>query len=186
MINSGGKKILIHNLFTAENVLARICVSDALRSRRDWIQREILLNGWIDHHCEGRSGIWIVDISTTRCRGWHYKEVRDSFSLPDAFVVEKEECPVGNDGTADSAAKALASVEKAEKYQWIKQIVATVLTFGAAIWLTERSPSPELKLEATILIGVGLIAAVCITKIMTLINRNTKSVLQAIADLKQR
>jgi hypothetical protein len=82
--------------------------------------------------------------------------------------------------------KALASVEKAEKYQWIKQIVSTVLTFGAAIWLTERSPGPELKLEVTILIGVGLIAAVCITKIMTLINRNTKSVLQAIADLQQR
>jgi hypothetical protein len=82
--------------------------------------------------------------------------------------------------------KALASVEKAERYQRIKQIVATVLTLGAAIWLTERSPSPELKLEVTILIGVGLMAAVCITKIMTLINRNTKSVLQAIADLQQR
>ena len=70
--------------------------------------------------------------------------------------------------------KALASVEKAEKYQWIKQIVATVLTFGAAIWLTERSPSPELKLEVTILIGVGLIAAVCITKIMTSISGTSK------------
>jgi hypothetical protein len=75
--------------------------------------------------------------------------------------------------------KALASVEKAEKYQRIKQIVVTVLTFGAAIWLTERSPSPELKLEVTILIGVGLIAAICTAKIMTLINQNTKSVLQA-------
>ena len=82
--------------------------------------------------------------------------------------------------------KALASVEKAEKHQRIKQIVATVLTFGAAIWLTERSPSPELKLEVTILIGVGLIAAVCTAKILTLINRNTKSVLQAIADLQQK
>ena len=82
--------------------------------------------------------------------------------------------------------KALASVEKAEKYQRIKQIVATVLTFGAAILLTERSPSPDLKLEVTILIGAGLIAAVCTAKIMTLINRNTKSVLQAIADLQQR
>ena len=82
--------------------------------------------------------------------------------------------------------KALTSVEKAEKYQRIKQIVLKVLTFGAAIWLTERSPSPELKLEVTILIGVGLIAAVCTAKITTLINRNTKYVLQAIADLQQR
>jgi len=82
--------------------------------------------------------------------------------------------------------RALASVEKAEKYQWIKQIAAKVVALGAAIWLTERRPGPDLKLEVTILIGVGLIAVVCITKIMTLINRNTKSVLQAIADLQQR
>ncbi len=82
--------------------------------------------------------------------------------------------------------KALANVEKSEKYQRIKQIVATVLAFVAAILLTERSPSPELKLEVTILIGVGLIAAVCTSKIMTLINRNTKSLLQAIADLQQK
>ena len=82
--------------------------------------------------------------------------------------------------------KALASVEKAEKYQWIKQIAAKVVAIGAAIWLTERRPSPELKLEVTIFIGVGLISLVCITKLMTLINRNTKSVLQAIADLQQR
>ena len=82
--------------------------------------------------------------------------------------------------------KALADVEKAEQYQWIKQIVAAVLTLGAGILLTEQSPSTELKLEVTILIGVGLIAAVCTAKIMTLINRNTKSVLRAIADLQQR
>ena len=46
-------------------------------------------------------------------------------------------------------------------------------------------PSQELKVEVTVLIGVGLIAAVCTAKITTLINRNTKSVLQAIADLQR-
>lgn len=81
--------------------------------------------------------------------------------------------------------KALASVEKAEKYGRIKQIVVTVLAFGGAIWLTERSPGRELRLEP-VLIGAGLIAAVCTAKIKTLINRNTKAVLQAIADLQQK
>ena len=82
--------------------------------------------------------------------------------------------------------RALASVEKAERYQWIKQIAASVLTVGAAILLTEQSPSRELKLEVTILIGAGLIAAVCTAKIMTLMNRNAKAVLQAISDLHRR
>jgi hypothetical protein len=81
--------------------------------------------------------------------------------------------------------KALASVEKAERYSLVKQIVVTVLAFAAVIWLTERSPSAELRLEP-VLIGAGLIAAVCTAKIKTLINRNTKAVLQAISDLNRR
>ncbi len=82
--------------------------------------------------------------------------------------------------------QALASVEKAERYSRAKQIVVTVVAFGAAIWLTERSPSPELKLEVTILSGVVLIAAVCTAKVLALVNRNTKSVLQAIAELERK
>jgi len=81
--------------------------------------------------------------------------------------------------------KALASVEKAEKFQSVKRIALSVLAFGAALWLTERGPSPELKLEVTVFIGVGLIAAICTAKISALLNRNTKSVLQAIADLQR-
>ncbi len=80
--------------------------------------------------------------------------------------------------------KALASVEKAERYSQVKQIVVTVLAFGAAFWLTQRSPGRELRLEP-VLIGAGLIAAVCTAKINKLINRNTKAVLQAIADLNR-
>jgi hypothetical protein len=80
--------------------------------------------------------------------------------------------------------KALASVEKAEKYSQAKQVVMTVFALGAAFWLTERSPGRELRLEP-VLIGAGLIAAVCTAKIKTLINRNTKALLQAIADLNR-
>ena len=78
--------------------------------------------------------------------------------------------------------KALASVDKAERYGRVKEIVATVLAFGAVIWLTERSAGRELRLEP-VLIGAGLIAAVCTAKIKTLINKNTKAVLPAISEL---
>jgi hypothetical protein len=80
--------------------------------------------------------------------------------------------------------RALASVEKAERLGRVKEIVATVLAFGAFIWLTERSPGRELRLEP-VLIGAGLIAAVCTAKIKTLVNQNTKAVLQAISELRR-
>lgn len=60
-----------------------------------------------------------------------------------------------------------------------------VLAFGAAFWLAFRPLTPELGLACVIITGVGLIAAVCTAKISTLINRNTKSVLQAIAHLQR-
>lgn len=78
--------------------------------------------------------------------------------------------------------KALASVEKAERYSRVKQVVATVLAFVVVIWLTERNAGPELRLEP-VLIGTAVIAAVCTAKIKMLINQNTKAVLQAISDL---
>jgi hypothetical protein len=78
--------------------------------------------------------------------------------------------------------KALASVDKAEQYSRVKQIVVSVLAIGGVFWLTERSPGQPLRLEP-VLMGVGLIAGVCTAKLKTLINRNTKAVLQAISDL---
>lgn len=80
--------------------------------------------------------------------------------------------------------KALASVEKAEQYSRVKQIVVTILAFGGVFWLTERGPGQALRLEP-VLIGAALIAGVCTAKLKTLINRNTKAVLQAISDLQR-
>ncbi len=79
---------------------------------------------------------------------------------------------------------ALAGVEKAERYGRVKEVVATILAFGAVISLTKRSPGRELRLEP-VLIGAGLIAAVCTAKIKTWINQNTKEVLQAISELRR-
>lgn len=82
--------------------------------------------------------------------------------------------------------RALASVEKARRYQRIKQIVVTVLAFVAAGWFALKPDGPELNVECTIIILVGMMLAVCTTKIMFLINKNTKAILQAISELQQR
>ena len=82
--------------------------------------------------------------------------------------------------------KALASVERAEKIQNIRRIVLMVLAFAGAGWLASTSPSAGLNVSYIELMGVALIAAICTSKIMSLVNRNTKAVLQAIADLPRR
>jgi hypothetical protein len=78
--------------------------------------------------------------------------------------------------------KALAGVEKAERFQRYKQIFVTVLAFAAAFWLASRPSSPEMGVECVLLIGVGLMLAVCTAKILSLINKNTRAILQAISD----
>jgi len=78
--------------------------------------------------------------------------------------------------------RALAGVEKAEKFQKIKRVILTIFLFAAALQFAFRPSSPELKIEATIVIFVGLIAGVCTTKILYLINKNTKDILQAISN----
>ena len=82
--------------------------------------------------------------------------------------------------------KALANVEKAERFLRIKRIVASVLMLLAAFGFAFRPTSPEMRVEATLFIGIGLALAVCTAKIMMLINKNTKAVLHAIADMRQR
>ena len=83
--------------------------------------------------------------------------------------------------------KALAEVEKAHKVQRIKQLIVTGLAFAAALWLVGfKGPSRELQIECTIIIVLGLALAVCTAKILSAIARNTKAILQAIADLHTR
>lgn len=78
--------------------------------------------------------------------------------------------------------RAIAAVERAERYQNIKQTVVKILAFGAAFWLAFRPSSPEMNIECTIIIFVGLICAICTSKILSVINKNTKDILQAISD----
>jgi hypothetical protein len=82
--------------------------------------------------------------------------------------------------------KALEDVERAEKYQHVKQIVATVLLIAMAAWLAfQPSPLPNNGAYA-VMIFVGVSLGVCTAKIMSLMNKNTRAVLRAIADLQRR
>jgi hypothetical protein len=81
--------------------------------------------------------------------------------------------------------KALANVEKAERFQRLKQAFVTALAFAAAFWWAYRKPGPELGLEGVVFIGVGLMLAVCTAKILSLINKSTRAILQAISELKR-
>src|SRR5579875_2842669 len=89
-------------------------------------------------------------------------------------------------GREDFIRKALAEVETAHRLQRIKQIAVSVLAFAAAFWLASKQPSPELGIECTIIIVVCLALGVCTAKIKSLINKNTRTILQAIADLQSK
>jgi lipopolysaccharide export LptBFGC system permease protein LptF len=83
--------------------------------------------------------------------------------------------------------KALENVEKAEKYWRVKKIVTTLLLCAAAVWVAFQPPFPSGRNGAyTVIILIGLMLAVCTVKIMSLMNKNTISVLRAIADLQRR
>jgi FtsH-binding integral membrane protein len=81
--------------------------------------------------------------------------------------------------------RAIASVEKAEKYSKIKRIVQGVALFAVAFWFAFRPSGPELKIQIPIIMFVGVIVGFCTTKILVLINKNTKDILQAISARRQ-
>ena len=75
--------------------------------------------------------------------------------------------------------RALAGVEKAERYQNIKRLVATLFIIAFALQFAFRPTSSEMRIEATIMIFVGLVAVICTTRILSRVNKNTKDILQA-------
>ena len=75
--------------------------------------------------------------------------------------------------------RALAKVEKAERFHLIKQIVVTVIAFPAVYYLT--GSAPEHRVPFTVIMVIGLMLALCTSKIVGLINKNTTAILRAIA-----
>ena len=76
---------------------------------------------------------------------------------------------------------ALAAAARAQRLEQARVIIATGAAVSAAIWFAFRPSSPELRVEATILIVVGAMLAAVTAKIRSLLQRNTSLVLQAIA-----
>ncbi len=86
----------------------------------------------------------------------------------------------------DFIRRALADVEKTQRFQRVRQIILTILAFAFAFWLAFKPSGPELQIECTVIIMLGLVAGVCTAKVMSLNNRNTKAILQAIAELHNK
>jgi hypothetical protein len=82
--------------------------------------------------------------------------------------------------------KALEDVEKAEKFMRVKNIVVTILACAAAVWVAFQPTGSGHSGTYTVIILVGVMLGACTTKIMSLLNKNTLSVLRAIADLQRR
>jgi len=78
---------------------------------------------------------------------------------------------------------ALASVERAARFQRIKQIVASVIVFPAVYYLMER---PREHPTFTVVGVVGLMLMLCTVKILAQLNSNARAILRAIADLPQK
>jgi dihydrodipicolinate synthase/N-acetylneuraminate lyase len=81
--------------------------------------------------------------------------------------------------------RALAAASRAQQWDRARVIVTTVFAIIAAFWLASRPSSSELGMECTILIVVGAMLGVVTAKLRSLINRNTRTVLQAIAELRR-
>src|SRR5262245_1559279 len=77
--------------------------------------------------------------------------------------------------------QALAAATRAQRLDQVRVVVATAAAFSAAIWFAFRPPSPELRIEATILVVLGAMLAAVTAKLRSLIQHNTRLILQAVA-----
>ena len=77
--------------------------------------------------------------------------------------------------------RALAAAARAQRWEQLRVIVATAIAFTAAGWFAFRPPSPELHVEATVIVVIGAMIVAATAKLRSLIQRNTNLVLQAIA-----
>ena len=80
--------------------------------------------------------------------------------------------------------KALASAERAARFSQIKQIVVIVIAFPALYYLT--GSAPEHKVPFTVIMVIGVMLVAITSKIMAKLDSNTRTILQAIAELSQK
>ena len=80
--------------------------------------------------------------------------------------------------------QALTAAARAQRWDQVRVVVAGAAAFGAAIWLAFRAPSPELGVECTIVIVIVSMIAAATAKLRSLIQHNTRLVLQALATVR--
>jgi hypothetical protein len=79
---------------------------------------------------------------------------------------------------------ALANVERAARFQRIKQIVLSVIIFPAVCYL--MGSAPEHRVPFTAIMVLGLMLGLCTSKILAQINSTARTILRAIAELPQK
>src|SRR5262249_23618836 len=75
--------------------------------------------------------------------------------------------------------RALAKVEKAERFHLVKQIVVTVIAFPAVYYL--MGSAPERRVPFTVIMVIGLLLAGITAKLVWVVNKNKEATLPAIA-----
>ena len=77
--------------------------------------------------------------------------------------------------------RALAASDRAKLIDQVRVVVATAGALSAAVWFAFRPPSPELRIEATTIVVIGAMLAAVNAKLRSLIQSNTRLLLQALA-----
>ena len=81
--------------------------------------------------------------------------------------------------------QALAAAARAERWDRVRVVVAGAAAVSAAIWFAFRPSSPELHVEATICVVIGSMLVATTATLRSLIQHNTRLVLQALAAIRQ-
>ena len=78
--------------------------------------------------------------------------------------------------------RALAKVEKAERFHRIQQIVVTVIAFPALYYIMGNAP--ERRVPFTVIMAIGVMLVMITSKLVVLMNKNTTAILRAIAGIE--
>jgi len=76
--------------------------------------------------------------------------------------------------------RALATADRSQLLDRIRVIAATTLAAVILAWFVTRPSSPQLGMETTICLVIGAMLGVITAKLRSLIQRNTRLVLEAI------
>ena len=80
--------------------------------------------------------------------------------------------------------RALAKVDRTVRFDWTKQIVVMVIVFPSLYYLVGHAPDQPVPFTVIMVLGLMLVAITI--KIVGLINRNTRVILRAIAEINRK